>query len=170
MGPDYMEMEESVDETVDLSCSARGFPTPSLIWTASDGRVRHGGRASELSHRPRSFCLLGLLTRLCVLNHQNLETEPQETDGVIRSSIRFSVTSDVTVFCNVSNEYGADAVTFNIKTREFPVCPSLFCLCSSLRVPPSHLESVPGLVQRLFLFNALVWVPRALPRAGGFGL
>lgn len=140
-----MEVEESVDETIELSCSARGFPTPSLVWTASDGRVRHGERALS-----RSSCLLGLLTRLCVFDQQNLETdplemepqeaepqerEPMETDGVIRSSLRFSVTSDVTVFCNISNEYGANAVTFNVKTREFPVAPAC-SVCVHLYVPP----------------------------------
>lgn len=84
---------------------------------------------------------VGVLSRVCVFNHQNLETESEEIDGVFRSSVQFPVKSDVTVFCNVSNEYGASAVTFNIKTREFPV-PVPACSVyaySSLCVAPNTL-------------------------------
>ncbi|TWW77273.1 MUC18 Cell surface glycoprotein P1H12 [Takifugu flavidus] len=87
-----VELEKRVDETVDLSCSARAFPTPSFIWTTSDGR--------------------------------NLETKSEEIDGVFRSSVQFPVNSDVTVFCNVSNEYGVAAVTFNIKTPKQTTTPA----------------------------------------------
>lgn len=98
---------------------------------------------------------VGIRSRACVFNRQNMETESEEIDGVFRSSIQFPVNSDVTVFCNVSNEYGAAAVTFNIKPREFPVSvPACVCLYSVS--PQTHFKSVPGLVQHLFVFNALL--------------
>lgn len=82
-----------------------------------------------------------VLSCVCVFNRQSLETESEEMDGVFHSSVQFPVNSDVTVFCNVSNEFGAAAVTFNIKTREFPVsipACSVYTY-SSLRVSPNTL-------------------------------
>lgn len=79
---------------------------------------------------------VGVFSRACLFNRQNLETESEEIDGVFHSSVQFPVNSDVTVFCNVSNDYGVAAVTFNIKTREFPVSVYTY---SSLRVAPNTL-------------------------------
>ncbi|KAM8903100.1 melanoma cell adhesion molecule b isoform 4-T4 [Spinachia spinachia] len=39
MKSDHAEMEESAETTVDLRCSVRGFPTPSVIWTTADGKI-----------------------------------------------------------------------------------------------------------------------------------
>lgn len=124
-----MEMEETADETVTLSCSARGFPAPTVVWSTSDGQV-----LKTASHR--------------------------ETDGGVHSSVQFTVASDLTAFCNVSNEYGADAVTFDIRTSEF-------------------LVSVPARVRRVRLHlspptpNPLVSFSVSLcpcySRAAGFG-
>lgn len=90
-------------------------------------------------------------------NVQVLKTAShRETDGGVHSSVQFTVTSDITAFCNVSNEFGADAVTFDIKTSEFPVSalPRSGYTRSSLRVPPpTSFSSVLGLVQRLFMFQ-----------------
>ncbi|XP_070761617.1 melanoma cell adhesion molecule b [Enoplosus armatus] len=84
MKPEYTEMEENFETTVDLSCQVRGFPAPTVTWTTSDGKV--------------------------------LKTASQtETEEGIQSVVRVKVTSDITAFCNASNEYGTDTVTFNIK-------------------------------------------------------
>ncbi|XP_071353165.1 melanoma cell adhesion molecule b isoform X2 [Trachinotus anak] len=37
--PDNTEIEESFEKSVELSCLARGFPAPSITWTASDEKV-----------------------------------------------------------------------------------------------------------------------------------
>ncbi|XP_060928702.1 melanoma cell adhesion molecule b isoform X2 [Limanda limanda] len=37
--PDNTEIEESVETSVHLSCSVRGFPAPIVNWTTSDGKV-----------------------------------------------------------------------------------------------------------------------------------
>ena len=46
MEPINNEIEESFESTVELSCNVRGFPTPSVIWTTSDGKVQQ----REASH------------------------------------------------------------------------------------------------------------------------
>ncbi|XP_068173507.1 melanoma cell adhesion molecule b isoform X2 [Antennarius striatus] len=37
--PDNTELEETFENTVDLSCNVRGFPAPSVSWTTSDGQT-----------------------------------------------------------------------------------------------------------------------------------
>uniref|UniRef100_H3C2I9 Melanoma cell adhesion molecule b n=1 Tax=Tetraodon nigroviridis TaxID=99883 RepID=H3C2I9_TETNG len=86
VGPGYMKKEVNVDETVNLSCSARGSPSPTIVWTTSDGQA----------------------------------APTQETGDNVHSSVQFTITADVTAFCNVSNEYGEDTVTFDIKTTPPP--------------------------------------------------
>ncbi|CAK6968113.1 melanoma cell adhesion molecule b [Scomber scombrus] len=83
--PDNTDIEESFENIVKLECQARGFPVPTVLWTTSDGKV--------------------------------LKTASQEEtkDGVLLSVTSLKVTSDIMVFCNASNEYGTDMVTFNIK-------------------------------------------------------
>ncbi|GLD57294.1 cell surface glycoprotein MUC18 [Lates japonicus] len=45
-----------------------------------------------------------------------LKTVSQEaTEEGVKSVVSVKVTSDITAFCNASNEYGTDAVTFSIK-------------------------------------------------------
>ncbi|XP_075956121.1 melanoma cell adhesion molecule b isoform X3 [Anarhichas minor] len=83
MKPDDTEMEESFGTTVDLSCSVRGFPTPSVTWTTSDGKILPP--ASQI-----------------------------ESWGEVHSVVSIKVTSDITAFCNASNNFGTDALTFNI--------------------------------------------------------
>ncbi|XP_068440189.1 melanoma cell adhesion molecule b isoform X2 [Clinocottus analis] len=39
MEPINNEIEESFESTVKLSCKVRGFPTPSVTWTTSDGKI-----------------------------------------------------------------------------------------------------------------------------------
>ncbi|XP_073347700.1 melanoma cell adhesion molecule b isoform X4 [Pagrus major] len=82
--PDNTEMEQQFETTVNLHCNVRGFPTPKVDWTTSDGKV--------------------------------LDTASQElTEEGIQSTVSLKVTSDITVFCNATNNFGTDAVTFNIK-------------------------------------------------------
>ncbi|KAG8002031.1 Cell surface glycoprotein MUC18, partial [Nibea albiflora] len=87
MEQEHTDLEESVSNTVDLSCNVRGFPAPSVIWTTSDGKI--------------------------------IETATkEETEEGVHSVVSIEVTSDITAFCNATNEYGTDAVTFAIKARE----------------------------------------------------
>ncbi|XP_034557204.1 melanoma cell adhesion molecule b isoform X4 [Notolabrus celidotus] len=39
LSPDNTDIEESYDAAVELSCHVRGFPTPNVTWTTSDGKV-----------------------------------------------------------------------------------------------------------------------------------
>ncbi|KAM3875234.1 melanoma cell adhesion molecule b [Diretmus argenteus] len=82
--PMVKAIEENVEKTVNLSCHAKGFPTPHITWTSSDGQV-----FKTVSHKT--------------------------TEDGIHSVVRFTVTSDISVFCNASNDYGTDAVAFSIK-------------------------------------------------------
>uniref|UniRef100_UPI0037E796ED melanoma cell adhesion molecule b isoform X4 n=1 Tax=Semicossyphus pulcher TaxID=241346 RepID=UPI0037E796ED len=81
---DNTEREESYETMVDLSCHVRGYPTPKVIWTTSDGKVL--GTASEIV-----------------------------TEDGVKSEVSIKVTSDITAFCNASNEAGTDVLIFNIK-------------------------------------------------------
>uniref|UniRef100_A0A3B4ZHF6 Melanoma cell adhesion molecule n=1 Tax=Stegastes partitus TaxID=144197 RepID=A0A3B4ZHF6_9TELE len=45
-------------------------------------------------------------------------TDQTETEEGAESTVSVKVTSDMTVFCNASNEYGTDSVTFNIKATK----------------------------------------------------
>ncbi|XP_044210167.1 melanoma cell adhesion molecule b isoform X1 [Thunnus albacares] len=92
--PDNTEIEESLENTVDLSCHVRGFPTPSVTWTTSDGKV------------------------LKTVSQQEIK------EGVLISMVNFKVTSDITAFCNASNEYGSDSVAFNIKATTHTTTPA----------------------------------------------
>ncbi|XP_051933908.1 melanoma cell adhesion molecule b isoform X2 [Hippocampus zosterae] len=84
MKPEHTDLEESVANTVELTCHVRGFPSPQIIWTTNDGKI--------------------------------LETTSQnEMEDGVHSMVSVEVTSDLTAFCNASNEYGADALAFNIK-------------------------------------------------------
>ncbi|XP_051253833.1 melanoma cell adhesion molecule b isoform X1 [Dicentrarchus labrax] len=83
MEAENTEIEENFEKTVNLTCNARGFPAPKVIWTTSDGKVLHASQ--------------------------------RETEEGVHSVVTVKVTSDITVFCNASNEHGTDAVTFNIK-------------------------------------------------------
>lgn len=38
VGPDFQEVE-TYETTVNLSCSFRGFPVPTIIWTTADGKI-----------------------------------------------------------------------------------------------------------------------------------
>lgn len=49
--PEYTEMEETLENTVDLKCHVRGFPVPSITWTTSDGKVQQ----REASHSSISY-------------------------------------------------------------------------------------------------------------------
>lgn len=151
VGPGYMKKEVNVDETVNLSCSARGSPSPTIVWTTSDGQVPVKRTLLAPIHLLSAWGPTQVSALL--LNIQVLKAvPPQETGDNVHSSVQFTITADVTAFCNVSNEYGADTVTFDIKTSEFPVSGRT---CSSPRVHPSpetSFSSVPGLVQRLFMF------------------
>ncbi|KAM8768398.1 melanoma cell adhesion molecule b isoform 3-T3 [Acanthopagrus schlegelii] len=43
------------------------------------------------------------------------ETSHEVTDEGVQSTVDVKVTSDITVFCNATNDFGTDALTFNIK-------------------------------------------------------
>uniref|UniRef100_A0A1A8J1W2 Melanoma cell adhesion molecule b n=2 Tax=Nothobranchius kuhntae TaxID=321403 RepID=A0A1A8J1W2_NOTKU len=82
---DVNEIETS-DETIILSCHAKGYPTPKITWTTSEGKV--------------------------------INSDSQmETDSGAKSQVTVQLTSDVTVFCNASNEFDSDSVSFNIKVK-----------------------------------------------------
>uniref|UniRef100_A0A8C6PJ59 Melanoma cell adhesion molecule b n=1 Tax=Nothobranchius furzeri TaxID=105023 RepID=A0A8C6PJ59_NOTFU len=82
---DINEIETS-DETIILSCHAKGYPTPKITWTTSEGKVINSG-------------------------------SQMETDSGAKSQVTVQLTSDVTVFCNASNEFDSDSVSFNIKVK-----------------------------------------------------
>lgn len=92
---------------------------------------------------------------------QVLETAShRETDDGVHSSVQFTLASDIMAFCNVSNEYGADAMTFHIKTSEFPVsvCPALVVpVPLYVSAPPPKRASPPFLVS-IYVFALLCLV------------
>ncbi|KAM8768399.1 melanoma cell adhesion molecule b isoform 4-T4 [Acanthopagrus schlegelii] len=45
------------------------------------------------------------------------ETSHEVTDEGVQSTVDVKVTSDITVFCNATNDFGTDALTFNIKAK-----------------------------------------------------
>lgn len=66
----------------------------------------------------------------CVFLCQVLKTASQEdTEEGVQSVVTIKVDSDITAFCNASNEHGTAAVTFNIKASEFLLL-LVSCLCS----------------------------------------
>ncbi|KAM7399457.1 hypothetical protein PAMP_018728 [Pampus punctatissimus] len=50
-------------------------------------------------------------------------------EGVLLSVVSIKVTSDITAFCNASNEYGTDALAFNIKARGNGVVIAVIIIC-----------------------------------------
>ncbi|XP_077467486.1 melanoma cell adhesion molecule b isoform X1 [Stigmatopora argus] len=52
----------------------------------------------------------------------------KEMDSV-HSVVSVAVTSDLTAFCNASNKYGADALTFNIKAKSNGVIIAVIIIC-----------------------------------------
>ncbi|XP_041733280.1 cell surface glycoprotein MUC18 isoform X2 [Coregonus clupeaformis] len=78
-------LEESTEKSLNLSCHARGYPTPVITWSSSD----ESQILKEVSHR-------------------------QTEDGVL-SVVRVKVTSDITAYCNASNDHGTDSISFSIK-------------------------------------------------------
>lgn len=51
---------------------------------------------------------------------QVLETATQkQTEEGVQSTLKVTVGSDITAVCNATNEFGSDAVTYNIKASEF---------------------------------------------------
>ncbi|CDQ59249.1 unnamed protein product [Oncorhynchus mykiss] len=78
-------LEEVTDKFLNLSCHARGYPTPVITWSSSD----ESQILKEVSHR-------------------------QTEDGVL-SVVSVKVTSDVTANCNASNVHGTDSFLFSIK-------------------------------------------------------
>ncbi|KAM7413301.1 hypothetical protein PAMA_020607 [Pampus argenteus] len=99
MKPDNTEIEESFENTVDLRCHVRGFPAPNVTWSTSDGKVLKSASQQET------------------------------VEGVLLSVVSFKVTSDITAFCNASNEYGTDALAFNIKARGNGVVIAVIIIC-----------------------------------------
>ncbi|XP_072248594.1 melanoma cell adhesion molecule b isoform X2 [Leuresthes tenuis] len=74
------------EEAVELSCHVRGYPSPTITWTTSDGKVIKS--ASET-----------------------------ETEEGTQSVVSVKVASNITAYCNASNEHGTDVVTFKIKVK-----------------------------------------------------
>ncbi|XP_038829445.1 cell surface glycoprotein MUC18-like [Salvelinus namaycush] len=88
--PEIMEsadtvLEEVTEKFLNLSCHARGYPTPVITWSSSD----ESQILKEVSHR-------------------------QTEDGVL-SVVSVKVTSDITANCNASNVHGTDSFPFSIK-------------------------------------------------------
>ncbi|XP_029628181.1 cell surface glycoprotein MUC18 isoform X4 [Salmo trutta] len=78
-------LEEVTEKFLNLSCHARGYPTPVITWSSSD----KSQILKEVSHR-------------------------QTEDGVL-SVVSIKVTSDITANCNASNVHGTDSFPFSIK-------------------------------------------------------
>ncbi|KAM4589724.1 melanoma cell adhesion molecule b isoform 2-T2 [Fundulus diaphanus] len=78
--------KETAEKEVELSCHVKGYPTPKITWTSSDGKVI--GSASHM-----------------------------KTELGAKSVVKVKVTSNMTVFCNSSNSFGTDLVTYSIKAK-----------------------------------------------------
>ncbi|MEQ2276536.1 hypothetical protein XENORESO_009368 [Xenotaenia resolanae] len=76
--------KETAEKDVELSCHVRGYPSPKITWTTSDGKVISSASQTK-------------------------------TEVGAKSVVKVKVTSDMTVFCNSSNDFGTDSVTYNIK-------------------------------------------------------
>ncbi|KAM6959261.1 melanoma cell adhesion molecule b [Aplochiton taeniatus] len=77
-------IEETVENTVNLSCHAQGYPAPIITWTTTDAQVLR-----SVSH---------------IVTEQG-----------VHSVVSVKVTSDITAFCNASNDLGTDSLAFSIK-------------------------------------------------------
>lgn len=102
---------------------------------------------------------------VCFLPQVLKSASQTETEDGIKSVVSVKVTSDITAFCNASNEHGYDALTFNIKASEFllllafPVsalcvymCVRL-CLLSSMTPPLLFLPFLSVSLFCLFLLR-----------------
>lgn len=56
--PDNTEVEESFENSVDLSCVVRGFPAPSITWSTADGKVQQ----KEASQKARAATQIHFVT------------------------------------------------------------------------------------------------------------
>lgn len=56
-------------------------------------------------------------------------TSHKKTEDGVRSEVSLRVTSDITAFCNASNEHGTDAVAFNIKAKGSGVIIAVIIIC-----------------------------------------
>ncbi|XP_054885065.1 melanoma cell adhesion molecule b isoform X2 [Poeciliopsis prolifica] len=87
--PEMIEKQLNEKETnereLELTCHVRSFPTPNITWGTSNGKI------------------------ISSSNHM--------TDVGAKSvaKVEVSITSNTTVFCNASNEFGKDSVTYVIK-------------------------------------------------------
>uniref|UniRef100_A0A3P9LJ89 Melanoma cell adhesion molecule b n=1 Tax=Oryzias latipes TaxID=8090 RepID=A0A3P9LJ89_ORYLA len=78
---------ETEEETVVLSCHARGYPVPTINWDIQDGQ------------------------KLSNPNYKIL------SDDSSQSTLSLKVNSNATVFCKASNNQGDDKATFHIKVK-----------------------------------------------------
>uniref|UniRef100_A0A8C7Z5W3 Melanoma cell adhesion molecule b n=1 Tax=Oryzias sinensis TaxID=183150 RepID=A0A8C7Z5W3_9TELE len=78
---------ETEEETVVLSCHARGYPVPTINWDTQDGQKPLNPNYRILS------------------------------DDSSQSTLSLKVDSNATVFCKASNNQGDDKATFNIKVK-----------------------------------------------------
>ncbi|XP_043976507.1 melanoma cell adhesion molecule b isoform X2 [Gambusia affinis] len=87
--PEIIEKQLTEKETnereLELTCHIRSFPTPNITWGTSNGKI------------------------ISSSNHM--------TDVGAKSvaKVQVNITSNTTVFCNASNEFGKDSVTYVIK-------------------------------------------------------
>ncbi|KAM9317683.1 melanoma cell adhesion molecule b isoform 2-T2 [Pholidichthys leucotaenia] len=91
--------EETYEKTVKLSCSARGFPVPTINWTTSDGKV-----LDEAPH---------------------IETG-EIVKSVVTVSVGSNIT---TYICNAGNEFGADSLEFRVKAKSYGVVIAVIIIC-----------------------------------------
>ncbi|XP_023817390.1 cell surface glycoprotein MUC18 isoform X3 [Oryzias latipes] len=78
---------ETEEETVVLSCHARGYPVPTITWDTKDGKKQSDPNFRILS------------------------------DDSSQSTLSLKVDSNATVFCKASNNQGDDKATFNIRVK-----------------------------------------------------
>ncbi|KAL7399749.1 hypothetical protein ABVT39_001015 [Epinephelus coioides] len=132
MQPEYTTMEESFENTVDLSCTARGFPAPNIVWTTSDGKILKSASQTD-------------------------------TDDVVQSVVSIKVTSDITAFCNASNEFGTAAVTFSI-TATINTTTTATTASTPTSTPTSSTTSSTTTTTTTTISSATVKAETAIPK------
>ncbi|XP_029374191.1 melanoma cell adhesion molecule b isoform X1 [Echeneis naucrates] len=69
-------------------------------------------------------------------------TSHENTEKGTRSVVSVKVTSDLTVFCNASNDYGADAMTYRIKATTQTTTQATTTTSTTISTPTVNTETV----------------------------
>ncbi|XP_053277966.1 melanoma cell adhesion molecule b isoform X2 [Pleuronectes platessa] len=94
--PDNTEIEESVETSVHLSCSVRGFPAPIINWTTSDGKV-HDSKSKPTDKGVQSevsFKVTSDVTAVCnAFNEHGTDTVAFHIKATIHTTTQATTTS-----------------------------------------------------------------------------